>query len=460
MAAPLQRQAGFQEGQRLVDTAEHVLHAAPLGPALPRHRDRHDHADDRARYGPDGQVVRGPPGALGHRLTHHRDRPGELVHRPRPDLGHGHGEPGRLPDDIQVGAGVGGEHLPGGRAYRGDRAQPGRLLLERRDHPGVHVVLQDQVFLGREVPEERARRHLGRRGDLLHGGGLVALFPEQPERVLPQGSTRPGLLPLAQAGHAWHGGALACVEHVRHTSNCARSAPFSPGAAASGAAGAPSARRGRKTNARMALATAMPPHAHSMVSMPWTNAVRAECSRAADPIACATPTPATTLLLAAAAAAAGRPWTARCPRYTVPSTVPSTATPMVAPTWRSAEINAEPEPLRSADSADNAAFMVCGMASPTPSPNAASHAAANPVPLPALVVAPNASATVMIANPAVTSPFTLASGPRSSPAPRRGVARRVPPIIPTTSPPIIGSSRSPLPIAFAPCTSWKYCGMA
>ena len=32
--------------------------------------------------------------------------------------------------------------------------------------------------------------------------------------------------------------------------------------------------------------------------------------------------------------------------------------------------------------------------------------------------------------------------------------------MPTTSPPIIGSSRSPLPMALAPCTSWKYCGMA
>ena len=33
----------------------------------------------------------------------------------------------------------------------------------------------------------------------------------------------------------------------------------------------------------MALAAAMPPQAHSMVSIPWTNAVRAESSRAADP---------------------------------------------------------------------------------------------------------------------------------------------------------------------------------
>ena len=31
--------------------------------------------------------------------------------------------------------------------------------------------------------------------------------------------------------------------------------------------------------------------------------------------------------------------------------------------------------------------------------------------------------------------------------------------MPITMPPIIGSSRSPLPIASAPRTSWKYCGI-
>ena len=36
----------------------------------------------------------------------------------------------------------------------------------------------------------------------------------------------------------------------------------------------------------------------------------------------------------------------------------------------------------------------------------------------------------------------------------------MPPIMPITMPPIIGSSRSPLPIAFTPRTSWKYCGIA
>ncbi len=134
---------------------------------------------------------------------------------------------------------------------------------------------------------------------------------------------------------------------------------------------------------------------------------------------------------------------------------------MVAPTWRSAEIRAEPEPLRSADSADSAAFIACGMASPRPSPKTANHAAANPVPLLAVVVAPTPRATAMSVKPAVASDFAPASGGRSAPSPvLRGEASRVPPIIPMTMPPIIGSSRSPLPMASTPRTSWKYCGIA
>src|ERR1700683_2647844 len=83
-----ERQAGFQQGQALVDTGERVLEGGLLGPAFPRQRYRHDHADDRAGDGPDRQVVRGPPGPAGHGLGHHRDAPGELVHGPGPDLGH------------------------------------------------------------------------------------------------------------------------------------------------------------------------------------------------------------------------------------------------------------------------------------------------------------------------------------------------------------------------------------
>src|SRR6516165_2960733 len=100
---------------------------------------------------------------------------------------------------------------------------------------------------------------------------------------------------------------------------------------------------------------------------------------------------------------------------------------MVAPTCRMAEIRAEPEPLRSADRADRAAFIVCGMASPRPRPKQASQAAANPVPLAILVVAPAARVTAMTVKPIVAKAFAPASGARTEPSkPLRGEASRVP----------------------------------
>ena len=63
--------------------------------------------------------------------------------------------------------------------------------------------------------------------------------------------------------------------------------------------------------------------------------------------------------------------------------MPSTATPIVAPTWRMAVISADPAPLRSADSSPRAAFIAAGMASPRPIPAIANQAAVNPVLLPA-----------------------------------------------------------------------------
>ncbi len=96
--------------------------------------------------------------------------------------------------------------------------------------------------------------------------------------------------------------------------------------------------------------------------------------------------------------------------------MPRTATPMVAPTCRIVEIRAEPEPLRSADRADSAAFIACGMASPRPRPNTANQAAANPVPLLIVVVAPIPRVQAMSANPTVTSPFTLARGALTVPS--------------------------------------------
>ena len=135
---------------------------------------------------------------------------------------------------------------------------------------------------------------------------------------------------------------------------------------------------------------------------------------------------------------------------------------MVAPTWRIAVISAEPDPLRSADSAPRAAFIAGGIASPSPSPatrepgrrRTRCHCRC-------LVKAPSTSPTAMTANPTVTRSFTPTSGGRTEPsAALRGVASRVPPIMPTTMPPIIGSSRTPAPSASRPRTSWKYCGIA
>ena len=87
-----------------------------------------------------------------------------------------------------------------GAPHRGQRAQPGRLRLQRVQGQHVQIVLQDHVFLGREVPVERGRGHLGRLGDLLNPGSGVPLLAEQPQRVLPDGGTRPGFLALPQPG--------------------------------------------------------------------------------------------------------------------------------------------------------------------------------------------------------------------------------------------------------------------
>src|ERR1039458_1012748 len=84
---------------------------------------------------------------------------------------------------------------------------------------------------------------------------------------------------------------------------------------------------------------------------------------------------------------------------------------MVAPTWRIAEMRAEPAPLRCAESAPSAAFMAAGMANPSPSPAAANQDAAKTVPLWVLVVAPTASAAAITAKPTVTRARTPTRGP-------------------------------------------------
>src|ERR1035437_9336033 len=83
---------------------------------------------------------------------------------------------------------------------------------------------------------------------------------------------------------------------------------------------------------------------------------------------------------------------------------------MVAPTWRIAEMRAEPAPLPCAEGAPSAAFMAAVMANPSPSPAAANQDAAKTVPLRVLVVAPTASATAITAKPTVTRARTPTPG--------------------------------------------------
>ncbi len=106
--------------------------------------------------------------------------------------------------------------------------------------------------------------------------------------------------------------------------------------------------------------------------------------------------------------------------------------------------------------------MAVGSAMPRPTPTAANQAETKPVPLPAWVPVPTASATPMIANPAPTSVLAPAAGPREgSPSGLlRGVWSRCPTPRPSASPPISGSIRTPLASESSPRTSRKNCGIA
>src|SRR5258708_12077013 len=155
-----------------------------------------------------------------------------------------------------------------------------------------------------------------------------------------------------------------------------------------------------------------------------------------------------TLLVIAAVAAGGSPARCRLLRYTVARIVPSTATPIVPPTWRIAVMSAEPDPLRAAERAPSAALSAVGIATPRPNPVTANQMAAKPVLLPTVVPAPTASAAALIANPALTTTFGLTGGAESGAAPARrwrGGRSPWPPNSPSDSPPLIGSMANPAP---------------
>ena len=71
-------------------------------------------------------------------------------------------------------------------------------MLEGR-HPA-----EEQVFLGREVVEDRDLRYVGGGGDLGHRHTVEAALGEQPLRRLEYGAPRRFLLPLAQPRRGVH----------------------------------------------------------------------------------------------------------------------------------------------------------------------------------------------------------------------------------------------------------------
>src|ERR1700733_8991777 len=137
------------------------------------------------------------------------------------------------------------------------------------------------------------------------------------------------------------------------------------------------------------------------------------------------------------------------------------ATPITEPTWRMAEMRAEPDPLRSAVSDARVTFIADGITRPKPRPETATQASVHQVEFDSVVTAPTPSAAAMTRSPAViTARGPAADLPGVPSEPPRTDCSRVPTIIPTTMPSTIGSSRSPLPSELAPRTSWKYCGSA
>lgn len=82
------------------------------------------------------------------------------------------------------------------RAGRGS-AGAGRLAPVCLNEHGVIVVLENQVFFGREVAEEGALRHVGSVDDLLDGGGFIAALVKQSQRVALDGGTGLRLLSFA-----------------------------------------------------------------------------------------------------------------------------------------------------------------------------------------------------------------------------------------------------------------------
>src|SRR3954451_22252395 len=123
-----------------------------------------------------------------------------LLVQPCPQCRHGEQQSGPFADGGHLVVRQLRQRLAQRPSYGLERSFPGRPGRHGGRHQGVVIVLQDDVFLGGEVAKEGRRRHLGRRGDLLAGGGVVPLADDQVQRGFLDRDPGPLLLELAKAG--------------------------------------------------------------------------------------------------------------------------------------------------------------------------------------------------------------------------------------------------------------------
>jgi len=93
-----------------------------------------------------------------------------------------------------------GQPVPDGLVECGEHRQLSGLGGQGGEHRRLKVGGQDDALLGGEVAEEGGRRYLGCGGDLLGGGLVIALFPEQAQALGADLGAGAGLFPLPQSG--------------------------------------------------------------------------------------------------------------------------------------------------------------------------------------------------------------------------------------------------------------------
>ena len=110
-----------------------------------------------------------PPAPLGDGLGEQPHRTPDPVDERRAERRHRQEELQALAQLRPLARGEPAHHVLDRAAQGLDRARLGRLLFERLEDQRVEPVPEDDVFLGREVAEERALRDLCGLGDLATG---------------------------------------------------------------------------------------------------------------------------------------------------------------------------------------------------------------------------------------------------------------------------------------------------